>query len=203
MRFLLFVIASCVAMLLLATSCSSPKHASIRYSPPSAHSVYEKLSDAENLARAEASAAGAAKAAIARATSLVAAPADQLSVPELKEALGDASGQVESLLTANASLQAALKEVGAKLAVYETATKLQTTLLNSANDRADAAEIRADKAERGYHRLKFYNCLIIAAGVGLLAWRFKSLLLFIPAPWNLVAMGALPVGAFGLAWILL
>ncbi|TMJ17788.1 MAG: hypothetical protein E6G94_01425 [Alphaproteobacteria bacterium] len=191
---MLFVIAACLGML-LATSCSNRKPLTMHYSAPSVAPVREKLSDAQSLSVAEATTGVAAQLALARAKTL--AP----QVPDLQEAIAEASGQVEHLLEVNANLQAALKEVGAKLAVYETATNLQTTLLNSANDAKNSAITERDIAVAKYHRLKFLVCLLAAGAVLSLAWRFKTLLLFIPPPYDLVAIGALPVIAFAFCWI--
>jgi PBP1b-binding outer membrane lipoprotein LpoB len=177
---LIFVIASCGAMLFLAGCSSSPKRSSIRYSPPPVAPVQEKITHAQT-------AAASVSAAIAEAQAL-----------NKDEKVGHALGVAES---AAKELKVDLVVAGDRLLLLDSSIRNQTDLLNAAIDEKNAAIIERDDAVSKYHKLKFFLCLLAAGVVLSLAWRFRGLLVFIPPPYNLVAIGALPVLVFGFLWI--
>jgi hypothetical protein len=194
--FLWFVITACGAMLFLA-SCAHRKLATIRYSPPSTAPVQEKISDAKSSNTAAISAADSVTALIAEAQTALAVS----DLPRVGHALGVAESMAKDLGNQLSVTQSSLTIAGDRTLLLDSAVRNQTTLLNNAIDEKNAAITARDVAVSKYHRLKFFVCLLAAGAVLSLAWRFRGLLAFIPPPYNLVAIGALPVITFTALWI--
>jgi hypothetical protein len=178
--FLFATLASCVAMLLLATSCANRKPATVRYSPPSTAPVQQKITDAT-------AAVGDVSAAIAAAKAI-----------NIDEKVGHALTIAEARAI---DAKDALAAAGDKTLLLDSAVRNQTDLLNRTIDEKNTAITERDDAVRKYHALKFFLCLLAAGAVLFIAWRFRALLVFIPPPYNLVAIGALPVLVFTFLWI--
>jgi hypothetical protein len=106
-----------------------------------------------------------------------------------------AGEQVDALLDELTLTQDALK-------MYDRAVEVQTSVANHAIDDKNQAISDADQAKRRYHRLKFPVCVAGAALGLLLALRFK-LTRFLPVPYNLVGIVALPPLIYGALWIFL
>jgi hypothetical protein len=106
-----------------------------------------------------------------------------------------AGEHVDALLDELTHAQEALK-------MYDRAVEVQTTIANHAIDDKNTAISDADSAKRRYHRLKF-PVSVAGAVLGLvLALRF-NLLRFLPPPYNLVGIVALPPLIYGALWIFL
>lgn len=191
---------ACLAVALCVGGCASPKRSAVHYSPPSVAPVREKISSAQGSVANAITLAGAAKTAIARATELLAAPADQLSVPDLQEALGEASGKVDALTTQLGSALGALGEAQVRIDALETKVSTQAAQLNTAIDEKNAAITWGDAAVSKYHRLKFFICLLAAAAAGLLVFQFRGLLVYL-GPWGLAAYVVVPGLVFTALWI--
>jgi hypothetical protein len=114
--------------------------------------------------------------------------------------VAEATGQVNHLLTANASLQLALNDAADKITLLESAVKNQTVLLNNANDEKNAAITERDAAVEKYHHLKFFLCLLAAAAAGLLVFQFRGLLRLL-GPWGFAAYAVVPGAVFTFVWL--
>jgi hypothetical protein len=188
-------VASCVAMLMLATGCAnSRKTPALHYSAPSTAPIQEKISDAKSSVAAAVSAADSVSAAIAEAKTIN-------TNEQVGHALGVAEARAKDLSTQLTSAQSALVGAGEKTLLVDSAVRNQTDLLNRTIGAKNAAITERDSAVRKYHGLKFFLCLLAAGAVLSLAWRLRGLLVFIPPPYNLVAIGALPVLTFTFLWI--
>ena len=200
MRRLTFVLFGLLGFCLV--SCGPDKtlpKRSLHYSPPAVHPVREKVTLAQKHAEAEKTAADNAIAALDKAKSV--APAD---VPDLQEALAEASGQVNTIRTENEALRAALDDTQGKIDELEKKVSDQTQSLNVCVDDKNSAiaavdSITKEKAivEKRYLRLKRLFCGIGAAIAAYLAHRFGifGLLrkLWFLGPWGIA--GAIAAGA--------
>jgi flagellar basal body L-ring protein FlgH len=173
-------VASCVAMLMLATSCANHKPVTVRYSAPSTAPVQQKITDATT-------AIGDVSIAIAEAKAI-----------NTNEKVGHALTIAEARAH---DAKDALTAAGDRTLLLDSAVRNQTDVLNRTIDEKNDAITERDSAVRKYHGLKFFVCLLAAGAVLSLAWRLRGLLVFIPPPYNLVAIGALPVLTFTFLWI--
>jgi hypothetical protein len=206
-----------LALALLTAGCSTaPKRSTIQYSAPRVDPVRTKISAAQVHAKAEAAAGIAVAGAIAKAQSLVGRDSvEPENIPQLQEALGEASGQANSLLTENYGLQDSLDEAQANIETLEVIVNNQTASLNTCIDDKNILldQVRDLKAaavihDRKYHRLKLAVCLLLAAGVTFLAVKLGLLkllrMLSLLGPWGMAGAAAaaiaLPAGVFAFLW---
>jgi hypothetical protein len=199
------VLTHSVITLLAATlfsSCASPRRSAIHYSAPSVAPIRQNISSAKAHAAAEGIAAGAAGVAIARAQSLYSSheshPSE--SSADLQESLGEASGQINTLITENGALRPALDAAEANITTLETKVGSQTDSLNTCGDEKNLAIDRADKATHRYHKLKFLMCTLAAAAAGLLVFQFRNLLLLL-GPYGFAAYAVVPGIVFAALWL--
>jgi len=173
MRALFLTVLSAIALCVGGCGPEPLKKTSLHYSPPAFYPVREKVTTAQKHAVAERSAADAAVKAIAKATSV--APAN---VPDLQEALAEASGQINQVVTENGSLQTALAATQKYIDELEPKVVAQTEKLNTCNDDKNSAIdavhlLTTEKAiiEKRYHRLKLGAATLLTAVVSYLAYR--------------------------------
>jgi hypothetical protein len=204
----------------LCAGCSiAPSRTTVHYSAPSVTPIRGKISDALQHSSEVLQAAVAAQAAIAKAKSLTSSlilhPLS-LASAGLQEALGEASGQVNHLLTANAGLSTSLSEAQSDVTNLEGAVGAQTTDLNTCGDEKNAAidqknalEAKSAKDARKYHRLKFAVCSLAAALACFLAVKLGLLKLLtklsLLGPWGMAGAAgaalALPTLIFTALWL--
>lgn len=204
-------------VLLLGSGCAdSPKKSSLHYSPTSVVPVREQIFNAQVHAKAEAAAGVAAAGAIAKAQSLVGRDSvEPENIPQLQESLGEASGQVNQLLTQNAGLQTTLAETQPRIDKLEENIAKQTTNLNTCSDQKNelidqVSDLKAAAIihDRKYHRLKFAVCSLITAAAVFLAIKLGALKLASKAillgPWGIAGAAAaaiaLPSAIFAFLW---
>jgi len=176
------------AILALLVGCASPKKSALHYSAPSTAPVQEKITDA--------------KTAVTDVSTAIADAQTALQTSDLRSPTSERVGHALTLAEQRANDAAvALAAAGNNTLLLDSAVRNQTDVLNRTIDEKNSAITERDSAVGKYHHLKFWICLLAAGAVLSLAWRFKSLLLFIPPPYNLVAIGALPVLTFAFLWI--
>jgi uncharacterized phage infection (PIP) family protein YhgE len=216
MRTVSFVLVLLLVLVLGSACSTAPKRSTVHYSPPSVQPVRDKISSAQSSIVQAVTAAGTAKAAIARAeASLSAAPADKPDVANLHEDLAEASGAVNSLTTQLESARSSLADGAKSTDTLEQTIGTQTTDLNTCSDDKNKLldQVRDLKAaavlhDRKYHRLKIGVCTLAAAVASFLAVRLGLLkllrMLSLLGPWGMAGAAAaavsIPAGIFTLLW---
>lgn len=138
---------------MLLCSCASQTR-SVRYSPPSAAPVRDKVSSAQTHAKA-------AKGAIDKAEKLT-PPGN----PDLKDQLGEASRFIDALLDELTNTQTALKD-------YELKVSDQTNAANRAIDEKNAAITERDRQAAKVRAIAKRERFFFLGMSGALIWIFR------------------------------
>jgi chromosome segregation ATPase len=193
-----------LALLVLCSCSSAPKHSHQEYSAPSTAPVREKVNSAKAAVDRASTHAAKAKAAIGQAEKV--AP----EIPDLRAALGAANSETDELTK---ELLNAANDLVVADGRIDGLQKANAVLAKVANDsvkeknlalaQKKAAETQAAEDRRHVHRLKRYICGAGAAIAFLFAFQFRGLLM-LAGPWvlGIVLLGA-PAAVFAFLWKIL
>lgn len=165
-------------------SCSGvPRKTQLHYSPPSTAGIHKPLDGAK-------ASAADAKSSVAAAVSA----AEKGDLDTVKVELRAANDYIDQLTRQLLNTEEAV-------GYYEKKVVSQTDAANKAIDEKNHAIDVANAAVSRYHKLKFAVCLLAAAAALLLVFQFRALFIFIPPPYNLIALGVVPIAVFGFLWL--